>query len=150
VGRRLYRRGYRDKALALHRHNIEQYPDDKSQVETIYAHMREPNAAEGVVDGEVDRLLNEFGDHATVAREVRQVGKAFGKARRYDKAVELYEYNVETYPGDANAMWSQADIFELYIPDGNDLTAEDWAAADAAAAKLLSAFAGNPKLAKDL
>jgi len=60
----------------------------------------------------------------------------------------LHEYNVETYPGDANAMWSQADIFELYIPDGNDLTDEDWAAADAAAAKLLSAFAGNPKLAK--
>ena len=70
---------------------------------------------EGVVDAEVYGLLDEFGDHATVVREVRQVAEAFAKAGQYDKAVGLYEYNVETYPGDANAMCSQADNNEYGI-----------------------------------
>ena len=45
-------------------------------------------------------------------------------------------------------MWSQVDIFEMCIGDGNDLTDEDLAAADAAVDKLFSVFYDNPKLAK--
>jgi len=151
VARRLNGQAYRDKALAVHRHNIEQYPDDKfgmwSQVETIYVYLRDPNADEAIVDAEVDKLLNDFAGQSTISREVRQVAKEFAKQGKFDNAVQLHEYNIETYPADANAVWSQADIFELYVPDGNDVTVEDWAAADASVAKLLSRFAGNEELA---
>ena len=62
--------------------------------------------------------------------------------------MQLHEYNVETHPGAVDAMWSQVDMFEMHVGDGNDLTAEDWAVADGAVEKLLSAFAGNPKLVR--
>jgi len=119
-----------------------------SQVETIYVHIRDPNGSEAVVDTEVDKLLNDFADQDSIAREVRLVGKALGRAGRGEKAMQLHEYNVETHPGAVEAMWSQVDMFAMYVGDGNDLTAEDWAVADVAVEKLLSVFAGNPKLAK--
>lgn len=152
VARRLNGRGYPDKALAVHRINIERHRDDKfgmwSQVETIYVYLRDPNADEAIVDAEVNKLLADFAGQSTISREVRQVAKEFAKQGTFDRAVQLHEYNIETYPADSNAVWSQADIFELYVPDGNDLTTVDWAAADAAVAKLLSRFGGKQELAK--
>ena len=111
-------------------------------------HIRDPNGSEAVVDTEVDKLLNDFADQDSIAREVRLVGKALGRAGRGEKVMQLHDYNVETHPGAVEAMWSQVDMFAMYVGDGNDLTAEDWAVADVAVEKLLSVFAGNPKLAK--
>jgi len=147
VGRRLYWKGKREKALELHRYNVEHYPDDKyamwSQVEIAYAHIRDPNAADAAVNAEVDRLLGAFSEQSSLPKEIRQVANRYNKAGNREKALQLHKYNIDNFPADANAMWSQVDIFETHLADPNGSTA-----ADAAVQKLLGVFSDNPKLPK--
>ena len=62
--------------------------------------------------------------------------------KKYDRAFELNQCNVEHFPSDKYAMWSQVEIVKSHIRDGND------AAADAAFDKLLTVFSQQATLPK--
>ncbi len=146
VGVKLYRNKMLEKALELHRYNVERYPEDKyamwSQVEIASAYIRDPNAT-SEADAAVSKLLSAFSEQVSLPREIRQIANKYNKAGRPEKALQFHKYNIENFPDDANAMWSQVDIFNSYIADGNNP-----AAADAAVEELLRVFADNAKLAK--
>jgi len=135
-----------DKAVELHQYNVEHFPDDIyamwSQVEIIYLNIR--NKDDAAVNTAVDNLLTVFAEQPTLSQEIYQIAKRFNELERYDQAVQLNQHNVEHYPDDIHALWSQVEIVFHYIREGdND-------AIDTAFNKLLFEFSGQPTLTNEI
>jgi len=135
-----------DKAIELHQYNVEHFPGDIhslwSQVEIIYLHLR--NKDDAAVDTAVNNLLTVFSEQPTLAREIYHMAKKFNELERYDKAIQLNQHNVEHFPDDIHAMWSQVEIVFHYIREA------DYDAIDTAFNKILSKFSGQPTLTNEI
>jgi tetratricopeptide (TPR) repeat protein len=135
-----------DKSIELYQYNVEHFPKDIhamwSQMNIIRYYISDGN--EPAADASFNKLLTVFSDQPTLPEEVWRLGKMYSELERNDKAFELYQYNVEHFPKDIHAMWSQMDIIRAYINDGNE------PAADVAFSKLLTVFSNQPTLPEEV
>jgi len=135
-----------DRAFELYQYNVEHFPKDIhamwSQMDIIRAYISNGNEPAG--NAAFDKLLAVFSQQPTLPEEVWRIAKMYSRLKRDDKAFELYQYNVEHFPKDIHAMWSQMDIIRSYITDGNE------PAADAAFNKLLTVFSQQPTLPEEV
>jgi tetratricopeptide (TPR) repeat protein len=92
----------------------------------------------------IKKLLSAFAGHKRIAEAVYELGMDCYRARKFDRARALHQYNVEKFPKEKYAMWSQVEIIKSCIRDGHPQ------AADAAYEKLLSLFASGPALAAEM
>jgi len=138
--------GRDERALELRKYNVGRFPNDKyamwSQVRIFHSLMAKGD--DSGADAAVEKLLGVFSEQATLPREIHQIGGAYVKAKRRDRALELWNYNVENHPNDKFAMWSQVRTVYSHIEDGNDT------AADTAAGRLLSVFSEEPTLSREI
>ena len=140
--------GQGEKAYSLHQYNVEHFPDYNdlhviwSQSELVRLDLQE-GRYESACAG-ADKLLTWPPDQNDLPREIHVTAKRFAEAGKRDKAYELYLHNVDHFPTDMYAMWSQVEIVYSHIRDGND------AAADAACDKLLSLFSDQETLPKEV
>ena len=96
------------------------------------------------VEAQTQKLLADFSGHKDIAQAVWQIAKEYEKPKKYDKAFELHQYNIQRYPNDMYAMWSQVEIIYSHIKEG------DYVAADTAFNTLLTAFSQQPTLPKEI
>jgi len=140
--------GQSEKAYALHQYNVEHFPDYNgldviwSQSELIRLDLQ-AGFYESACAG-AEALLGWPPDQNDLPREIHVTAKRFAEAGKHDKAYELYRYNIEHFPRDMYALWSQAEIVYAHINGG------DFAAADAACDKLLSLFTDQESLPKEV
>jgi tetratricopeptide (TPR) repeat protein len=135
-----------DKAIEVHKYNVEHFANDInavfSQVEIVKSYLRREN--ETAADASVSNFLTTFTGQPTLPKGIYHIARRYDEFKKYDKAVNLHQYNVEHFPDDIHAIWSQAEIIFSYIRDGSD------DAADAAFDKLLTVFANQPTLSNEI
>src|SRR4030042_4293725 len=140
--------GQSEKAYVLHQYNVEHFRDYKgldviwSQSELIRLDLQ-AGFYESACAG-ADALLAWPPDPNDLPREIHVTAKRFAEAGKPDKAYELYRYNIEHFPRDIYAMWSQVEITYAHINGG------DFAEADTACAQLLSLFSDQQSLPKEV
>lgn len=135
-----------DEAFELYKYDFENFPDDihamMSQTGIVKYHIRRGNDA--AADAAFDDLLSIFADEPTLQEQVHYVARKYEELERYDKALEIYQYNVECYPKDEYTIRSQVRIVRYYIRYGNDQVADE------AFAKLVTLFSDEPTLPKEV
>jgi tetratricopeptide (TPR) repeat protein len=135
-----------EKAIEINQYNVEHFPKDIhamwSQMNIIRYYIS--NGNEPAADAAFNKLITIFSQQPTLPEEVWRLAKMYSGLKRNDRAFELYQYNVEHFPKDIHAMWSQMDIIRAYISDGNE------PAADAAFNKLLTVFSQQPTLPEEV
>lgn len=146
IANRYDKSGRDERALELRKYNVGRFPNDKyamwSQLRIFHSLMAKGD--DSGADAAVEKLLGLFSEQATLPREIHQIGGAYAKAKRRDRALELWNYNVENHLNDKFAMWSQVRTVYSHIQDGNDT------AADTAAGRLLSVFSEEPTLSREI
>jgi tetratricopeptide (TPR) repeat protein len=135
-----------DKALELHQHNAEHSSRDDmytmwSQVEIIKSHIRDGN--EPAADAGYDKLLAVFSGQPTLPKEIYQLANTYSNAGRNDKAGQLYQYILKTWPGDKYAMLAKNSL-----AGGTHLN--DELSVKETVDSLLSDFSKNKDIAKSL
>jgi len=136
-----------DKAAELHQYNVENFTDDVyamwSQTEVVYLNIN--SGDDTAADTAFEKLVTLFSSQPTLPKEIHQIAMKYNSSERYDKALDLHQYNAE-YSSKDNmyAMWSQVEIVKSRIHDANDT------AADAAYDTLLSKFSNQPALSKEV
>lgn len=135
--------GNPNKALDLHQYNVEHFPKEKhamwSQVEIVYYHI---GIGDFTAAGTgVDKLLEVFAAQPTLSKEIYQVTQKYEKAGRVERALQLYQYNVEHFPDDMYGLLSK-----VYY----HLRNAEYEATDTLVNRLLTEFSGQPALAKEI
>lgn len=136
-----------EKALELHQYNVGQFTPDThtmwSQTEIIYLNINSgENAA---ADAAFEKLITLFSSQPTLPKEIHQIALKYKSMERYDKALELYQYNTEhSSKDDMYTMWSQVEIVKHHIGNAN------YTAAVAACDTLLTEFSEQPTLPKEV
>jgi len=97
---------------------------------------------EPAVQAAVDKLFADFSTNAQIARGVHEVALKYRVLKKYDRAINLYQYVVDHWPDAEYTVWSQLDMAKSYVALGNE------AAAQAAVDRLLSNFSSNPCIAE--
>jgi len=135
-----------EKAIEINQYNVEHFPKDIhamwSQMNIIRYYIS--NGNEPAADAAFNKLITIFSQQPTLPEEVWRLAKMYSGLKRDDKAFEFYQYNVEHFPKDIHAMWSQMDIIRAHISNGNE------PAADAAFNKLLTVFSQQPTLPEEV
>jgi len=88
----------------------------------------------------VDKLLTEFSGNKYKPRAIHDTAYEYRKLGRYDKADQLDQYVIDTWPEDEQVMWAKMDMAKSNIVLGND------AAAQAALDSLIADFNDHPDL----
>jgi tetratricopeptide (TPR) repeat protein len=135
-----------DKAPKLHQYNVEHSPKDDmftmwSQVEIIKSHIRDAN--EPAADAAFNKLLTVFSKQPTLPKEVYQLANTYSDAGKNDKAGQLYQYILKTWPGDKYAMLAKDSL-----ATGTHLN--DELSVTEAVDSLLTDFSKNKDIAKSL
>ena len=135
-----------DKASQLYQYVIDRWPDNKdalfAQSGLAISHSNSGNqAAAGLA---YEKVLTGLSQYALTAGEIYEMGKCFNRVNKHDKAAQIHQYNVEHFPNDKYAMWSQVEVAYHHIHSGDDV------AADAASDKLLTVFSDQPALPRDI
>ena len=132
-----------EKALQFYKQVVDSWPeseeamDSQEDVAKLYIKLGDgPNA-----EAAVDKLIAKFAERDEIADAVDDVADKCRGAKKYDKALELYKYVVNTWPESEQAMGSQAEVAKLYIELGDDPNAK------AAVDKLMADFAGRDEIA---
>jgi tetratricopeptide (TPR) repeat protein len=136
-----------DKSAELCRYVVEKWPksDHALWAQRDLAMWSIDADDEFAAQAAVDKLLSDFSEHQRIAQVIHSVAQHYERAKgNLEKALELHRYNAEHFSSDVYAMWSQVEIVYFHIRDGND------AAADNAFDKLLTAFADQPTLPKEI
>jgi len=139
--------GNYEQAEAIYQQIVSDFPDSNDALEAqkqltlIYiATDRQPQA-----DAAFAELTAVFAGHKDIAQAVWKIAKEYEESKKYDKALELHQYNIESSSkDDMYMMWSKIEIIKSHIRDAND------AAADEAFNKLLTEFSGQPTLPKEI
>jgi len=94
-------------------------------------------------DAAFGRLVTDFYEHTGISQAVWKIAKEYEESKKYDKALELHQYNVQQFTPDKHAMWSQVEIVYSLIDSGD-------VAADAACDKLITVFSKQETLPKEI
>jgi tetratricopeptide (TPR) repeat protein len=97
------------KAKQLYQKVIDTWPQSEY---AMWSHMgaAASNVALGddtAVQSNIDRLLADFAGDERLPEAFRDIAYQYHMLEKYDKAVELYQYITDTWPGSFYAMWSQ-------------------------------------------
>jgi len=95
-------------------------------------------------DAAYQQLISRFPQHEVIAEALWKIGIAYNQAAKSDKAIEVHQYNVEHFPDDVNAVFSQVEIVKSYLGKG------DVSAAAASVSNFLTVFSGQPTLPKGI
>ncbi|MCX5637993.1 MAG: tetratricopeptide repeat protein, partial [Planctomycetota bacterium] len=133
-----------EKANRLYQYVINNWPDAEhalwSQADLIKSHLAEGNDV--AAEAAVKKLLTNFNDNPLIARAVWDTGQFYRESKKYEKANELYQHVVKTWPKAEHALWAQADLIKSYLALGDDT------AANTAVDRLLTNFNDNPLIAR--
>jgi len=139
--------GKYDKTVRLYQYFLDKQPGDEQAIlaqqglAIAYIELGDEAAAQAAID----KLLTDFSGHKRIAEAVYELGLYYYRAKKFDKAFQLHQYNVEHFSrDDKHTIWSQVEVIKSYIRDGNQQ------AADAAYEKLLSVFSSRPTLATEI
>jgi len=133
-----------EKATKLDKYIIEKYPS------SIYALLSQAyfsikNGDFNAADAAVNKILNDFTQEPALSKELFQLARKYEALKKYDKAFQLYQHEVEHFPADdIYTMWSQTGIIKCHIRNDNDT------AADAAYNKLLTTYSKEPTLPEQI
>jgi len=134
--------GKYNRARTLYRYILDNWPESEevifsqSGLASSYIALGESEAAEAAIE----KLLAEFSGREETAGIVNEIGEQYFMLQKYERAIQLYQYALFTWPDSDVAIWSQSGVGASYAALGND------AAAKAAMEKLLTAFSGHPEL----
>jgi tetratricopeptide (TPR) repeat protein len=113
-----------------------------SQTGIVKYHIRNGNDA--AADEAFNKLITIYSEQPILQEQIHYVARKYEEFERYDKALALYQYNVEHFPNDKYTMRSQVRIVRTYILEG------DFTAADTAFDKLLTLFSDQPTLSEEV
>ena len=68
----------------------------------------------------VDALTRDFAEDPELAGMLCKLGNISCEGGKYDRAAELYQYVIDTWPKSTDAMWAQMNLAKLYIDLRND------------------------------
>jgi len=94
-------------------------------------------------DAAFGQLVTAFSGYPGITQAVWQIAKEYQQRKKYNKALELHQYNVQKFTPDKHTMWSQVEIIYSLIDSGD-------AAADAACEKLIIVFSEQETLPKEI
>src|SRR4030042_1395364 len=141
----LMNKGQYDQAKIIYQQILSESPgSDKAleaQKQMVIIHIATNNQAEA--DAAFEQLIAGFSRHKDIAKSVWQIARQYNSKGNAEKAIGLHQYNVNNYPTDKNAVWSQVEIVQSYIRNGNN-------AADAATDELINKFSDQPLLPKEI
>ena len=132
-----------DEAIELYQYVLDNWPESKYAMNSHAALARsyifsgDTEAAEATTD----ELLVDFSNDDGIADAVDAIADAYRDDENYDKALELYEYVVDTWPSSEQGMGSQVSVAKLHIE------LEDDTAAQAAIDKLITDFSNDDGIA---
>jgi hypothetical protein len=106
-----------------------------------YIDMKDSSTADAVTA----QMQAKFAEDSRLARANFDIGNYYlNDAKDPAKALQMHQFNADTYPTVMEAMWSQAAIVWYYARHNDN------AQADAAYAKMLSVFKDQKTLPKEV
>jgi len=96
------------------------------------------------VDPEFNKLTTDFANNQQLAAQIHKIGSNCRDFGKYQEAKYYYNYVVENFPDNPQAILSQKDIVKAAIE------AEDYTAEQQELDKLKTVYANHPELAKAL
>jgi len=131
-----------EKALELYKQVINNRPEAEhairwqAAIAKLYIKIGDdPNA-----QAAIDKLIADFSGHKDVADELDSVGDEYREVKKYDKAFQVYNHVVDTWPESEQACGSLASIAKLHIEVGDDANCQ------AAIDRLIADFSDNNDL----
>jgi len=131
-----------EKALELYKYVVDSWPESEQALGSQGCIVRinielgdDPNW-----DAAVDKLIADFAGRDETADAVHDAANGYRDVKKYEKALELYKYVVDSWPERKQTIWSQAAIAKLYIELGDDPNAK------VAVDKLIADFSANSDL----
>ncbi|MCJ7673862.1 MAG: tetratricopeptide repeat protein [Sedimentisphaerales bacterium] len=140
----LFKKGQYQQAETIYQMVIAEYPgtDDafaaQKQLTFLYiAWNRYPQA-----ETAYNQLLTNFSGHKDIAQAVHDIAYRYRCVNKQQKANELDQYVVGTWPDSDHAVLGQMDIAKYYVDQGDEPNAE------AATAKLLTNYSEHALIAR--
>jgi len=142
-----------DKAIELYQHIIVQCPNSKyafAALKFIAKLNLERGDATGA-DTAIEKLKTDYVNHSRLAESILEfaITACSRTVGRYSKAIELFQYICDTWPGSPYAlrannglMWAQSDLIKSYIAADDDKNAQT------VIKKLSNDFSTHPDLPK--
>jgi len=136
--------GKHEKACELYRYVVEKWPDAEhamwSQMGLAISSLRLGDYE--IAASAVNKLRADFSKDERMPMAACMVADEYRRLSKHDKACELYQYVVSSWPNAEYTIWSQANLIKSYLALGDDTAAE------AAVSKLLGGFSGSNNKAK--
>ena len=135
-----------DNARETYQYVVDHWPDDEKAIDAQVAAVRLSILARdtATVESGYDNLITKFSENESLPEALDGVADEYYEARDYEKARDIYQYVVKTWPESDEAMNSQGDVAKLYIEIG------DAAKAAEAVEKLKNEFSASPEIVKAL
>ncbi|MHC5059804.1 MAG: tetratricopeptide repeat protein [Planctomycetota bacterium] len=132
------------QALELFEYAINTWPDNKDAIWARAGQIRANIALGNYFDvpEAVDELLKQFSESELIAEAVLSIADNYYDVRKYENSLELYEYIMNTWPDDKDAVRAGAGIIRSNIGLGNELDVPG------AINELHTQFSGNEYIAE--
>lgn len=140
----LFKKGEYEQAEAIYQQIVTEYPETEDafaaqkQVAFLYIACHGYPQAEAAYN----QLLASFLGHKDIAQAVHDIAYRYRCVNKHQKANELDQYVVATWPDSDHAVLGQMDIAKYYVDQGDETNAE------AATAKLLTNYSGHALIAR--
>ena len=135
-----------DNAIEVYQRFLRKLPDDdyamNAQVGIVMCRIALGDDA-GAQTG-IEELLTNFSWHRDIVKGVDRISKRYRRLENYEKADQLYQYVLETWPDPAGGLWAQTQSAISHIRAAN---IED---ANKAVAKLISDYSDSSEIGKCL
>lgn len=135
-----------EKACELYHYVVNNWPGDRIALsaQSSLAILFELSSDKAAADAAYERLLQVLPDYEVTAEDVYWIAKTFNWANLAARASGVHQYNVEHFPGEKHALWSQVEVIFHHIRSGLE------SASDTEVDRFLSIFAGHPALPRDV
>ena len=135
-------KGKYDLAIAIYNSILSQYPGTdaalQARTQTAKLYIRSGNIA--AAESAIQVLQTEFAQHSETSKSLCLIGKTYYQNGMAPNANALHQYNVDTFPGNQYAMWSQVEIVSFHLDN------KDFATAGSATEIILSRFSKQESL----
>ncbi|MGB2808045.1 MAG: tetratricopeptide repeat protein, partial [Sedimentisphaerales bacterium] len=135
--------GQYEQAEAIYLQIVTGFPDSndalEAQKQLTILYIRQDNQPQA--EAAFQKLLAYFYMHNEIAKAVNKVADHYRWSGKYEKAKQLYQYVVDSWPQADYAVWSQKSLAASNIQLGDDPNA------DAAIEKLLTNFSQHKQIA---
>jgi len=146
VGDKYHGRQKRKQAIELYQYIVDRWPESDSalpaQIDVVISNLELGKYSEA--QAATDKLIADFAGHPDLPEALYHLANEFQGRQRQEKAIELYQYIVDTWPESDRALPALMGVMISNLELGNDAEAE------AATNKLVTDFAGHPDLPEAL